>query len=93
MKITGIGGFHMQFRNGWTASIQFGAGNYCQNHHADLDFKRKEGWESSDAEVARWPSDGEFEPINGSDTVKGWLSADDVLAFLNETAAKAKDTR
>ena len=24
-------GFQMQFENGWTASVQFGIGNYCDN--------------------------------------------------------------
>ena len=24
-------GFHVTFRNGWTASVQFGPGNYCNN--------------------------------------------------------------
>ena len=25
-------GFHMTFANGLTASVQWGAGNYCDNH-------------------------------------------------------------
>lgn len=92
LGITGGRGFHLTFENGWTASVQFGVGNYCQHHYEEftrIGEERQSNWDSYDAEVARWPSKGEdLDVLDGSNTVKGWLSADEVLAFLNETAAK-----
>ena len=35
-KITRGTGFQMTFENGWTISVQFGYGNYCDNNrHPD----------------------------------------------------------
>ena len=48
-------GFHMTFENGLTASIQWGAGNYCDNHFpADLDFSFSKDAQSDTAEIAVW---------------------------------------
>jgi hypothetical protein len=88
-KITSGKGFHVTFANGWTVSVQFGPGNYCANR----------GWEigrddeacgkrgSFDAEIAAWPKGGEMFDFGG-DTVKGWVTPDELLAFMNEIAAK-----
>jgi hypothetical protein len=56
LKITSHKGFHITFKNGWTASVQFGPGNYCSNHDIwEFDApKNAEVWESYDAEVAAW---------------------------------------
>ena len=46
-------GFHMTFANGLTASVQWGAGNYCDNHcPVDMDFTFSKDAESNTAEVA-----------------------------------------
>lgn len=86
LKITRGKGFHMTFSNGWTASVQFGYGNYCDN-------RDKQGnTESSNAEVACWSRDGGLVNImenDSSDTVIGYLSADKVLEFLNKVAAQS----
>lgn len=44
-------GFHMTFENGLTVSVQFGPGNYCENHDA-MDFSIGKIWSSKNAEVA-----------------------------------------
>ena len=84
-------GFHLTFSNGWTASVQFGVGNYCEHHDDDAKFgseQHKDMWSSYDAEVAAWPRKGKLIQYPNGDTVRGWLDADQVLAFLNEIAAK-----
>ena len=93
-KITGGKGFHITFDNGWTASVQFGVANYCSHHRDDLDMIGKEKehskWESSTAEVAAWPQSREMMRFGNGDTVKGWLTSQQVLAFLVEIAGRAE---
>lgn len=90
-KITNGRGFQITFKNGWTASVQFGVGNYCDHHDDNLSTIGQEReakvWSSQYAEVAAWPDSGELVPLReDGGTVRGWLSANDVLAFLQETA-------
>ena len=77
-------GFQITFSNGWTASVQWGFGRYC---HTRDEEKPKQ---SATAEVAAVAPNGDFISMNpeDSDTVKGWQSPDDVLAFLNWVAAQ-----
>lgn len=89
LAITRHKGFHMTFKNGWTASVQWGPGTYSE-HHDTWDFDRPKNeprWESTTAEVAAWPNGGSLIDLGGA-TVRGYLSADEVLAFLNEIARK-----
>lgn len=84
-------GFHMTFANGWTASVQWGAGNYCPNYHvlpsentasAYEALQRKLGAEGSPvAEVGWWKGSGDME-------VAGNMSPDEVVAFMVELAAR-----
>ena len=86
-------GFHMTFENGLTASVQWGRGNYCENHfNANLGFcgMGPDAY-SDDAEVAviykgNLINIGNFLPEHCSHdgTVAGWLSPEDVLYFLNK---------
>ena len=84
-------GFHLVFENGWTASVQFGIGDCCEHHNSiltigsELEVKR---WQSETAEVAAWSHNGEFITLDNGETVKGWLTADEVLAFFREIASK-----
>ena len=90
-KITQGKGFHMTFANGWTVSVQWGAGNYCQNYNARpsgkserayKDMQRKLGEEGVPvAEVGWWKGYGEME-------VSGYMSPDEVLALMVELAAR-----
>lgn len=76
-------GFHITFPNGWTVSVQFGPGNYCQERYSTLEPHRLDIWECSDAEVAVRPPGGRFEEVEDHRTPL------DVLAILNKVAAYA----
>lgn len=92
-------GFHMTFENGLTASVQWGAGNYCDNHFpADMDFTCTKDARSDTAEVAVFVENGNFvdaddfvpEDARGGDgTVVGWLTPEQVVDFL----VKVRDYR
>ena len=89
-KITGGKGFHMTFANGWTVSVQFGPGNYCENRNMAItveqeQFAGKKG--SINAEIAAWNADGNWHDF-GDDTVRGWCSTDDVADFIHMIASK-----
>ena len=70
-KITGGKGFQMTFANGWTVSVQFGPGNYCENRNINMmitaeqeQFAGKKAIAgnkgSIDAEIAAWDKDGNW---------------------------------
>ena len=85
-KSTSNKGFQLTFENGWTISVQFGYGNYCDNYrHPDgWDFsKKQEVTQSSDAEIAIWDANGEWYNF-GSDTVKGYCSANEVAEWIEK---------
>lgn len=87
-KITGGKGVHFTFPNGWTASIQFGAGNYCDNRNSPFGIVPTY-LASSNAEVACWGPGGEMiDLMDTGDTVIGWQTTTDVLAFLNKVASQ-----
>jgi hypothetical protein len=77
-------GFAMTFANGWTVSVQFGRGNYCDNLMM-YSFSEPEKGESSDAEIVAWDKEGNWFNF-GNDTVAGYQSPDKVLAFMNKVA-------
>lgn len=71
-------GFHITFPNGWTVSVQWGEGNYC-----DSTLEKNGHWKGQTAEVWAWPSDEERKnPYH----VQGFLTPMEVLEFLNEIA-------
>lgn len=43
-------GFRMTFDNGFNVSVQWGAGNYCDNHW-DCGFDKMHDWQSSLASI------------------------------------------
>jgi len=91
-KSTNNKGFQMTFENGWTISVQFGYGNYCDNgHHPDGFYfsKAQDVVESSDAEIAIWDDKGKYYNF-GSDTAKGYCSADEVATWIHFTANLGK---
>ena len=79
-RITDNKGFQITFPNGWTVSVQFGHYNYCANYH-EFEYRP-----SPDAEIAAWKGDEWYD--FGNDTVKGYVSPAEVLAFMNMIAAK-----
>ena len=88
-KSTGRNGFHITFENGLTVSVQWGGGNYCENHY-NIDFSRTKDMESKNAEVAVWSNEcglnaNNFlsdEDANWCDDVVGWLTPEQVVDLL-----------
>lgn len=87
-------GFHLTFENGWTVSVQFGPGHYCEHHGSLGDYQSMlapmrtgdHTWQSKDAEVAAWDADNNWFNF-GDDTVRGYLSANEVADFIAQVAA------
>ncbi|HEY6020630.1 MAG TPA: hypothetical protein VIY48_12285 [Candidatus Paceibacterota bacterium] len=84
-------GFYMTFANGWTVSVQFGPSNYCNNRtfeYASLADMRKAGEQGCDnAEVAAMKDGIWYRGKGWTDSVKGWLTPDEIAAFIAEVAA------
>jgi len=86
-KITSNKGFHITFKNGWTVSVQFGPGNYCDNYNRHIGQEEeacgKDG--SQNAECAVWPKDGELYPYPEWDgeNVSNRSTPEEVLGLLN----------
>ena len=86
-------GFHINLENGWTVSIQFGAGNYSSNRQMDWKVMETIPYlESNTAEIAAWVTEHrtgderfwwEFE--DGQE-VKGWQTHTEVIAFINDVS-------
>lgn len=84
-------GFGITFENGLTVSVQWGAGNYCDNHFPDdHDFSFSKDAQSDTAEVAVMHG-GKFlnanyfiheEEADWCDDVVGWLTPEQVVDLL-----------
>lgn len=88
------GGFQITFSNGITISVMFKGGNYCEHKEQDFRFAQKSMEEegrhtSKDAEIAIWNEGGTWLRF-GYDTVKGWVSPDEVGGWISRIMA-AKD--
>lgn len=92
-RITGKKGFHITFENGYTVSVQFGPGNYCDHYgrHIGHEEERcgKEG--STTAEVAAWGPNSEMLPIGRGDTVTNRSTPAEVLRILNDIAGRSAE--
>jgi len=97
-KSTRNKGFQMTFKNGITISVQFGFMNYCsrRNDHPydsskfeEMDEMRQLIVESNTAEIAIWDDKGKWFNF-GSDTVKGWVNADEVARWIT-ACSEARD--
>ena len=90
-------GFKMTFANGYTISVQFRPGNYCDNRDmkAEMDMYRTGSvgpnvpgmpvYQCPNAEVAVMDPSGEFirhPSWTHGDDVKGWVSPDEVAALI-----------
>jgi hypothetical protein len=91
LKITNNKGFRITFENGLTASVQWGCGNYCDNHfNYELGFDGKTSAQSNNAEVAVFDEHDDFmnidqfvpEEVRSDDVVAGWLTPDQIADFL-----------
>ena len=91
--ITDGKGFHITFENGYTVSVQFGPGNYCDNYGEDfsnVELCGKRG--SKTAECAVWSHGGAliFHPDFDGNTVSNRSSPTDVLKLFNWAASQLK---
>ena len=100
-------GFMLDFPNGWTASVQFGPGNYCTNRDNTRNpfSDHVQFLESNTAEIAAWVTDqresantrGWYQFEDGQE-VQGWQNITEVMEFLNmvssfERMLTAKDVQ
>ena len=51
LNITSHKGFQLTFQNGWTASVQFGRGNYCSKRYSLDIAEASSNWKSENAEI------------------------------------------
>jgi len=75
-------GFQLEFDNGWTASVQFGIGNYCNNRdNRGNPFKDiPEFLQCDNAEIAAWPTESRRGGKTGKTTPandRGWYEFSD----------------
>ena len=89
--LTGGKGFQIMLANGMTVSVQWGAGNYCQNNRGDFG---REYPSCADAETAVWDKAGKFikREVNAYDEVQGHQSPDKVAATIAWAAALPADS-
>lgn len=88
-KSTERKGFQITFENGLTVSVQWGAGNYCDNRY-NPNFSRTKDAACENAEVAvwcneRWLNANSFlseEDADWCDDVVGWLTPEQVVDLL-----------
>lgn len=101
-EITDSKGIQMTFENGWTISIQFGYGNYCDNqtNKNACSWFEKETYSSrfvssTNAEIAIWKGDRwydfnaddpDFASEKVTDSVKGWCSPDEVAYWISRVS-------
>ena len=86
-NITGNKGFHVQFDNGFTISVQWGPGNYAGNREMPYTLNNLTVPASKTAEIAIFAPDGEMVPFKDGDTVQGYVTADQVLPYINAVAS------
>lgn len=97
-KVFAQKGFQTTFPNGFTVSVMFGAGNYCEhrfNRNVEPDASAVSIWQrhnSPDAEIAVFGPDGEFRNdfpgCHEGDTVSGWITSEQMLEVMNWAAAQ-----
>jgi hypothetical protein len=82
-------GFQITFENGWTVSVQWGKGNYCDRRdYSMFSLETEQGIvECANAECAVWDADGEWLPLSDGDDVIGWQTPDEVAALIARVAA------
>jgi hypothetical protein len=92
-KVFAHKGYQTTFSNGYTVSVMFGSGNYCEhrfNESVEPMGNTVNVWGkhlSNDAEVAVINPNGEliggFPGCPDCDTVRGWCSPEEVLEIMN----------
>ena len=76
--------FQITFENGWTVSVHFGFGNYCENRDILITEERVKAEEGCpNAEVWAWNEKKKYPK-----DPEGWKTPKEVLNFMNEVARK-----
>lgn len=71
-------GLQMTFNNGFSISIQFGAGNYCENRNCSKD-------NSKNVEVAIFDKNDNFYRLESmTDDVVGYVSMDGLADYIQQ---------
>lgn len=83
INVYGNGGFHMEFENGLTISVQIHAGAYCENRNK-ISFRTQNKVSCKNAEIAIWDTSGTMitKRFIGTDDVRGWLSPDTIADLI-----------
>ncbi len=85
-------GFQLELENGWTVSVMFGRGNYCDNGGLAFfphDNNPENEIECPNAEIAAWDKDDNwYHFADQHDTVEGYNTPNEVAAFIAMIAAK-----
>lgn len=90
-RITDKKGFHVSFANGYTVSVQFGPGNYCDNYDRrirnDDEISGQDG--SNTAELAVFSPERKLIPLPGrdGDNVAGYQTPEKMLELMNWAAS------
>ncbi len=88
-RITGGKGFHINFTNGITLSMQFGGGNYCDNRDIPMTVAVPREIECINAEVAVFRTKGDKKGCMGWLTEEAWKAVfkedlgDDVAGYVS----------
>ena len=85
-------GFNMTFENGFSISVQWGVGNYCdRKNDGSFDEPMKgEFWEATSAEIMITGNDGII--LGNGDVVAGWLSTDKVADIIHACSTARNTT-
>lgn len=98
-KVFAHKGFQTTFENGYTVSVMFGAGNYCEHHHNEsvepfnCTVQVWQEHKSENCEIAVISPNGEFRSLklapidSGEDQVRGWCTPEEVLLIMNWAAS------
>lgn len=80
-------GFQMTFENGWTISVQWHSGAYCERRNFDESSEDDNRLaDSVNAEIAIWDSNNKWYNF-GNDEVQGYLTADQVADWIVKVKA------
>jgi hypothetical protein len=89
-------GFYTTFENGWSISVQWGPGNYCDRHsigNYNAPMETDNGaWTSDTAEIAIIHDETETWYSFGNDTVLGHQTPDEVANWIGEVSRWPKDS-
>lgn len=93
-SICGTKGFHVRTPSGWTLSVQFGGGNYCDNYDEPINDEPVPP--SANAEIAVWETSN-FDERGwldlGDDDVAGHVTVLQVVDILGLLVAYGPDYR